>query len=503
MKLTKRMFSREFFFANLVLVGIVMGFAIALAAFGLGARKAPGMSLKAESPAIQDPAVQASIAEAEKVQGAFRWVSQQVLPVVVEVKVTAEAAQDNGLNGNPWRFFFNNPDDGGGQAPQAPRTEQGLGSGVIVERSGDTVYVLTNNHVAANATDITIVLYDKREFKGTLVGTDTRRDLAVVSFSTKDKDISLARLGDSDKLQVGDWAIAVGNPLGLESSVTTGTISALKRSGGPDGNISDFIQTDASINQGNSGGALANIRGEVVGINTWIASTTGGSVGLGFAIPINNAKRAVRDLIDKKAVKYGWLGIKMGELDPADVKSLGADGKKGAFVDSVFSGSPADKGGIIPGDFIVAMDDKPVSGYDQLTRLVGDLAPGTKTSFTLIRSGSEKKVSVAIEERDDKKANDNAKYWPGISVLPSGSPALKGALSKDEQGEGLFVLAIVPKTPAAGMGLAPRDRIIAINDKKVKTLKDFYDVLNAGTGKFVFRYLRDDKEYESPAYIRK
>jgi Do/DeqQ family serine protease len=502
MKFMKRMFSREFFFANLVLVGIVMGFAIALAVFGFGARKAPGMSVKAESPAIQDTAIQASLAEAEKVQGSFQWVARQVLPVTVELKVVAEASADDSLNGVPWKFFFNNPEDER-SAPSVPRTEQGLGSGVIVERSGDTVYVLTNNHVAARAKEITVILYDLREYKGTLVGTDTRRDLAVISFTTKDKDINVARLGDSDKLQVGDWAIAVGNPLGFGSSVTIGNVSALKRSGGPDGNISDFIQTDASINQGNSGGALANIRGEVIGINTWIASTTGGSIGLGFAIPINNAKRAVRDLIDRKVVKYGWLGIKMGELDPADVKSLGAEGRKGAFVDSIFQGSPADKGGIIPGDLIVAMDGKAITGYDQLTRLVGDLVPGAKTEFTVLRSGAERKISVKIEERDDKKANDNAKYWPGLNVLPVDSPLLKDVLAKGEKAEGIFVTGITPKTPAASMGLALRDRIVEINGKKVKTLKDFYDALNADTNKFIFRYLREEKEFESPAYIKK
>jgi Do/DeqQ family serine protease len=402
----------------------------------------------------------------------------------------------------PWRYFFNSPEDDK-SAPSAPRTQSGLGSGVIVERNGNTVYVLTNNHVAGDAKDITVVLKDKREFKAALVGKDERRDLAVVSFTTADKDISIARLGDSDTVQVGDWAIAIGSPLGLEFSVTTGTISALQRSGGPEGNISDFIQTDASINQGNSGGALANIHGEVIGINTWIASSTGGSVGLGFAVPINNAKRAIRDLIDKKVVKYGWLGIKMGDSDPVVLKSLGVEGKKGAYVESVSIGSPADKSGILPGDFIVSLDGRAVEGNEQLTRMVGDIPAGTKSEFKLIRAGAEKKLSVKIEERDDKKVGDNSKLYPGLILIPADSELLSSAQSGGKKLSGLIVAAVIPKSPAAGMGLALGDQLTQVNGKKVSSLKEYYEALNASSGKLSFGYDRDGQSFESPAYIKK
>jgi S1-C subfamily serine protease len=182
----------------------------------------------------------------------------------------------------------------------------------------------------------------------------------------------LPPLGNSDALKVGDWAVAIGSPFGLFSSVTTGIISAIGRNGGPDGNISDFIQTDAAINRGNSGGALANIRGEVIGVNTWIASTTGGSVGLGFSIPINNAKKAIEDIISGGSVKYGWLGVLLSSPDKQSLADLGLGERRGAMIGNVFSDGPAGKYGILPGDFVVAIDGRTVASIDQLVRIVGD-----------------------------------------------------------------------------------------------------------------------------------
>lgn len=506
MGINKLLFSKRFFIANLLVAGLMIGFVAAGAVFLLNGAKVPArMTLGAEPPRELDPGVKASLDEARKVQGAFQWVAGQIMPVVVELKVTEkDLGAQNDIQAWPWRFFFNNPDapDTPQTTPQrTPRLTQGLGSGIIVEKKGDVYYAVTNNHVAGNAQDITVILQDKREFKGTLVGTDPRRDIAVVSFAPKDSSIPLARLGDSDNLKVGDWAIAVGNPLGLSFSVTTGTISALSRDGGPEDNISDFIQTDASINQGNSGGALANIDGEVVGINTWIASPTGGSIGLGFAIPINNVKKSVRDIIDKKEVKYGWLGVRLMDNDAAFLRSLGADGKQGAFIEQVFQDSPADKGGLIPGDLVTSMDGKDIKNVNDLTRRVGDTVAGTKVEFGIIRSGAAKKLTVKIDERDDKKTGDNAKLWPGIQVLPSDSPLLSNAGMKVDSG--VVVQAVIPKSPGADMGLQARDVITEINGKKVSSLRDFYDAINGSSSKLTFKYSRNDKDYESPAYIKK
>jgi len=236
----------------------------------------------AESPADSAPAsTKADLAQAVSVQNAFRFVAETVQPAIVEINVTiTQPVQEDPQDDFPWQFFFGNTPD---QKPK-PRQEHGLGSGIIVRRDGDTYYVLTNNHVAGSADKITVRTYDGKQHTGSLVGKDERKDLALVKFSSS-HDIAVATLGDSSALRVGDWAIAIGSPYGLVSSVTAGIVSALGRTGGPDGNISDFIQTDAAINRGNSGGALVNIHGEVVAINTWIASESGGIVGLGFAIP--------------------------------------------------------------------------------------------------------------------------------------------------------------------------------------------------------------------------
>jgi Do/DeqQ family serine protease len=505
MKTLKMLHSRKFFYVNLALLGAVAGFCVAAAVFlGAGAKAppAPLPSLQAQVPNDLEAPVKAALEEARQVQSAFRYIAGQVTPTVVEVRVVEEAkVQQVDQNQWPWRFFFGEPENDQDNTPSIPRTERGVGSGVIVERKGDTYYVITNNHVADNAKQITIVLSDKREFKGSLVGTDKRRDLAVVSFEAKGANLPLARLGDSDAVRVGDWAIAVGNPLGLSFSVTTGTISALGRETGPDGTVSDYIQTDAAINQGNSGGALVNIDGEVIGINTWIASPNGGSIGLGFALPINNLKKPVRDIIDKKTITYGWLGVRLAEADADFLRSLGIEGRTGAFVEQVANGSPAEKGGILPGDFIVGMDKRELKSYAELSRLVGDTAAGTKVEFTLIRSGKERKLSVKLEERDEKRISDNSIYWPGLILAPAGSESLEGQDIKAPEGA-VVVLSVIPKTAAAGLGLTSLDVITEVNGKKVKNLAAFYEALNASGDKLSIGYSRDGQEYETPILKR-
>ncbi|HUX37359.1 MAG TPA: trypsin-like peptidase domain-containing protein, partial [Rectinemataceae bacterium] len=294
MSLLKRLYSRNFFVLNLVLVGAIFGFALAFAGFSFGAHH--GQAVRAESPApLASASSGSAIASALAVQDAFRSIADNVLPAIVELDVTENVApqQASPSDQMPFRFFFGQPQDNGNGQPPGDMQTKGLGSGIIVRRDGNTVYVLTNNHVAGDATSITAVLSDGREFKAQLVGHDDRLDLALVKFETSDKNITIATLGDSSALHVGDWAIAIGSPFGYVSSMTVGIVSALGRSGGPDGNISDFIQTDASINKGNSGGALVNIKGEVVGINTWIASPTGTSVGLGSGIIVRRDGKTV------------------------------------------------------------------------------------------------------------------------------------------------------------------------------------------------------------------
>jgi len=503
MWLSKKLRSRNFFVMNLVLVGILMGFALAFTGFSCSTARANGPVVKAESPGTAQPGAPAggALASALAIQDAFRSIADNVLPSVVELNVVENTpAQSSPSDQLPFRFFFGQPEDNN-QTPHDFQSK-GLGSGIIVRRDGKTVYVLTNNHVAGAATEITAVLSDGREFKAELVGHDDRKDLALVKFETADKDIRVATLGDSTSLRVGDWAIAIGSPFGYVSSMTVGIVSALGRSGGPDGNISDFIQTDASINKGNSGGALVNILGEVIGINTWIASPTGTSVGLGFSIPINNAKKAIDDFIAKKQIEYGWLGVSMRDLDKASASELGLDGRKGVFVPHVFAGGPAAKAGLLPGDYVLAAQGREVKNQSELALIVGDLPVGKTAAFKVLRDGKEIDIKATIEVRASKVATDDGKLFPGIDVISLSSEDLDK--SKLPSGvKGVFVANVTPKSMAAIAGLKPGDIITAMGDKDVRTLRDFYRFLNDSAAKSLSFKVNRDGESVTLAYEKK
>jgi len=338
-----------------------------------------------------------------------------------------------------------------------------------------------------------------------LVGKDERKDLAMISFKTNDS-YPLASLGDSDSVSVGDWAIAIGNPLGeqFSFSVTMGIVSAVGRTGGPGGNINDFIQTDAPINQGNSGGPLVNIRGEVIGINTWIASNLsgGGSVGLGFAIPINNVKRSIDEFINTGTTRYGWLGVSLMEATKETAASLGIENKRGALAAQVFLGSPADKGGIRPGDFITHVNGKEARGIQQLQMIVGDLKPGDNAKFTVIRDKQTKEIQVRIEVRTDQVASDNKKLWPGVTVVPL-NDQIRQSMELDKDAKGLFVAQVISGTPADIVGLRQGDRITAVNGTTVGDIAAFYKVLREkATEELWFGFIRSESTMESLKFKR-
>jgi S1-C subfamily serine protease len=290
-------------------------------------------------------------------------------------------------------------------------------------------------------------------------------------------------LGDSDSVRVGDWAIAVGNPLGLMSTVTMGIVSAIGRTGGPAGNINDFIQTDASINQGNSGGALVNIRGEVIGINTWIASNNGGgSVGLGFAIPINNAKRSIEDFIEKGEISYGWLGVSLIDADRDMSQALSLGDRRGALAVQVFLDSPAHRGGLQPGDFITHLDGVEVRDRTVLTRRVGDLRAGQQAVFTVIRDGAPRELRVRIDARSEQVAADGRKLWPGVYAIPI-TDSIREALKLSAADQGVIVAEVQTESPAAVMGLQREDRIISLNGEAVRDLASFYRLLRENAGR--------------------
>jgi len=512
MNLLQKLSSKNVFIFNLVLLGAIFGFSLAFLSFSCSPETGKAVkSAQAEEVPVKIP--ESSLAVAESIQETFRAVSEKVVPSVVQLKtVSVRKQQVPNFNGIPWEFFFG-PDNGqerqdGGKNKKNEREfkAQGLGSGIIVRQDGGTYYVLTNNHVVSDGKEavdeIIVESNDGKEHPAKLVGRDSRRDLAMVSFQSGEK-YPLAVLGDSDAAAVGDWAIAVGNPLGFASSVTMGIISAKGRTGGPGDNINDFIQTDASINQGNSGGPLVNIRGEVIGINMWIASGNGGgSVGLGFSIPINNAKRTIEEFIQKGEISDGWLGVSLLDLekDAAVIKDLGLEGRHGALAANIFIGSPAEKGGIRPGDFITAIDGNDVANINRLMRSVADLKAGETHTFTVIRDGKEQDFKVKIDVRKNDVASENSKLWPGALVHPADDD-FRQAFKLSDGETGLVVYNVVDKSPAQIINLKAGDIIEEVNDVPVKTLSAFYKALREKTSKeFYLDIRRDGHSLETMKY---
>jgi Do/DeqQ family serine protease len=475
-----------------------------LVAFFCSTKPGSAQTAYADSPQAQAGIPADSIALLEGMQKANRAVAASILPSVVTLDVFETKTVDNNqMNGLPW-FFYGNPQGGENDGSQQKREYQseGLGSGIIIRKTGKVYYVLTNQHVAGAANEITVKLYDGREFKGKLVGGDERKDIALVSFESDDNTIPIAKLGDSDKVQTGDIVFAVGSPLGYMSSVTQGIVSAIGRDRGPNNNINDFIQTDAAINQGNSGGPLVNIYGEVVGINAWIASSSGGSQGLGFSIPVNNVKKPVEDFIAGGKIKYGWLGVSLQDATKETLSELGIEGKKGAFASQVFLGSPADKGGLLPGDYVISLNGKDVKGVDQLVRDVGDLEAGQQAKFGIIRGGKEQTVNVKIEARDENTATDLSKLWPGFMPY-SLTDEVRKQLKLDDKVKGILVASVQPKSAAAVMGLQTGDVVVKVNDKSVSDLAGFYSALSDKSAKEIwFDVIREGQTVATMRYKR-
>jgi serine protease Do len=425
----------------------------------------------------------------EQIQYSFREVAQESLPVVVEINTIDVITQRIPRTQSPWDFFFG-PSPSPGDSEEREFRQPGLGSGVIVARTNGKVYVLTNNHVAGEAEEISIRLYDDREFKGKLVGSDPRRDLAVVVFETRE-EVPVAKLGDSNAMQVGDLVLAVGNPFGFESTITMGIVSALGRqaeAGASVASLTDYIQTDASINPGNSGGALVNLRGEVIGINTWIASRTGSSAGLGFAVPINTAKKTVDEILTKGRVEYGWLGVQIVDVDPQRFPDYREDFKlgkaDGSFVVNIFKGSPAYKAGILPGDYITSIGGRNVKDTGELTRIVGNLPPGNRYDVSVIREGKEQSfdIRLAIREEDKEIAAQSENLWPGMYIA-SLSSELRDQLTIPEDLEGVLVTVVQEESPAATAGFRQGDVVQEMDGRTIRNSFDFYQALNGAVGR--------------------
>ncbi|MBN2532567.1 MAG: Do family serine endopeptidase [Spirochaetales bacterium] len=471
----KKLFnSKKMLFINIALVCLIIGFVIGVISMSCSTKFSSNGIAFAQDESKSMEGIEAL----ENIQYSFRKVAEKILPVVVEINVVDIVTQDAPNFNSPWDFFFGPDKDNNEKPDQKEYRQQGLGSGVIVRQTGKQVYVLTNNHVVGEAEEINVTLYKGKTYKAKLVGKDERKDLALVVFEESDK-VPVADLGNSDGIYVGDWALAIGNPLGYSYTVTAGIISAIGRHGGPGENISDFIQTDAAINQGNSGGALVNIRGQVIGINTWIASRTGLYTGYGFAIPINNATKAIDDFIKFGKVEYGWLGVQITDPVTEVKEALGLADKKGSFVSQVFKDSPAEKSGILPGDYIIKVNDIDVKDTDHLLRIIGEISGGKTSDFNIIRMDvtMNLKVKLAIRPEEKKIAAQNKNLWPGLSVVPL-TDELKKRFELDNTSNGVIIAYVLDDTPADIAGFKDYDIIKKINDVEIKTMRDFYKALN-------------------------
>jgi Do/DeqQ family serine protease len=379
---------------RLVLIAVVAALLVAAAGGGYLVRGHLG---RPAAPAPTTPQAATSIALAESLQMGFVDVAQQVRPAVVHLGTIQRAKTRRGPNlpqGNDdpfFRDFFNQFFGSEGPDSRSEFRRPGLGSGVIIDKRG---LVLTNFHVVKGADEILIRLSDKREYRGQILGTDPKTDLAVVKFQP-DHELTVATLGNSDALRVGEWAIAIGNPFGLDQTVTVGVISATGRSDVGIATYENFIQTDASINPGNSGGPLVNLKGQVIGVNTAIVAA---GQGIGFAIPINMVKRVVDQLVDKGKVVRGWLGVALQPLSPDLAQSLGLEGTNGAVVGSTITGSPAAQAGLEQGDVIVAFDKTPVEDYRHVQRLVAETRVGKSVQLQIVRKKQKMDLTVTIAE---------------------------------------------------------------------------------------------------------
>ena len=460
------------------------------------------------------------LAEAVRVEAAqapgFADVVEKVSPAVVSVRVKAkiEPASDMGAelfqnprgfedlpDGHPMKRFFREF-RGFGDQPDDRRSERrnrrgdgprpvSQGSGFFISEDG---YVVTNNHVVEGGAVFTVVTDGGKELDAKLIGTDPRTDLAVIKVEA-DSKFTYVDFADDAKVRVGDWVVAVGNPFGLGGTVTAGIVSARGRDLGS-GPYDDFIQIDAAVNRGNSGGPAFNLNGEVVGINTAIFSPSGGSVGIAFAIPASTAREVVQDLIKDGAVQRGWLGVEIQPVTPEIAESLGLKDDKGALVSSAQDASPAQKAGVTAGDVITAVDGKDVASPKELARIIGGVAPGKAVEITLWRNGKSEVVKVdlgelpgaekqaALGDEDKAPAQTDTLADLGLTVTPA------------DDGKGLVVTDVDPGSDAAERGIEAGDVITSVNSIEVSGAQDvakaMEDAAKAGRKAVLVQVTRDD-----------
>jgi serine protease Do len=447
----------------LVLMATVIG--AGLGSWGAGAVDLAKPSRPGLVPRVQGPIVPAALPVPS---GSFSQVAESVAPAVVNINTVTRGPGgrtpvEEFFGDEFFRRFF-------GEVPEREQVQRSLGSGVIVDSGG---IVLTNAHVVERASEIEVATADGKKHKAKLVGVDRRTDLAVLHLQGGGP-YPAAQLGDSEKLKVGDWVLAIGSPFGLQQTVTAGIISAKGRTIGQ-GAFEDFLQTDAAINPGNSGGPLVNMSGEVVGINSAILSRSGGNVGIGFAIPSNMAKRIYTELAAKGKVTRGWLGVSIQPLTPELAKGFGLKEPKGVLISDVVQDSPAERAGIAAGDIVTEFDKKAVETPQDLQKAVAMTPPGKGVPVRLWRDKAEKTVEIKIGETPDDgvalKSTNKGKMLLGLDVRPI-TPELARQLNLRGQ-DGVLIFSVEDDSPAADAGLQRGDVIREVNRQRVRSLQDF------------------------------
>jgi serine protease Do len=423
---------------------------------------------------------QNSLSQLELLERAFIRVAEEVKPAVVnistmyKVKHPREELERGPFFEGPFKDFFGEEffERFFKNIPRGEIPQRSLGSGLIVSPEG---YILTNNHVVEKAQKIEVRLSDKTKFRGEVVGRDPKTDIAVIKIDPKGHQLAIAKLGDSNKCRVGQWAIAIGNPFGLDRTVTVGVISATGRSDIGIAAYENFIQTDASINRGNSGGPLVNIQGEVIGINTAIVAT---GQGIGFAVPINMARDVMEQLIEHGEVIRGWMGIAIQKVTEELAKQFGVEPGSGVLVGQVFKGDPADKAGIKVGDIITKFDGTPVTDPAQLSRLAAATPPNKKVEVVIIRDKQEKTLTITMgkQKEEAQLAEERADVY-GMRVQEL-TPQLAKKFGITEE-EGVLVSYVKPGGPAGQAGIRTGDLIVEVNRQQVTSLKDYERIISA------------------------
>lgn len=427
--------------------------------------------------------VSQDIKNLENISKGFTYVGEKAIPAVVFIKAefNYQGQQDFQNFDNPFdpfggddffRKFF-------GQAPRrdqrrAPTTQIAGGSGAIVSPDG---YIVTNNHIVQDSNKITVILNSGEEYQATVIGTDPKTDLAVLKI--QENDLPYLEFGNSDNLQIGEWAIAIGSPFELQSTLTVGVISAKGRENVKISDLGDFIQTDAAINPGNSGGPLLNLKGQIIGINVAILTQTGGYMGIGFAIPSKTAKVIMDQLISKGSVDRGYLGIYLQEMDKEMAEALNLDKTEGVLISQVPEGTAADKAGIKQGDVIIAYNDKPIKSLRSFRNEIAMMTPGDSVKLKVLRNGKTKEITVKLGSSDESTVNTQTSQKLGIDVSElkdmDTETLKKYGYTPDTQG--VLITSVKSGSIAEKVGLKPGVLILQINQQRIHNIADFNEAL--------------------------